>query len=173
MEELENELLDTQNQDVENAIENQNAQLQEDNKEDDKITLSRKEYEALIGQKKYYQTQYKAIKDSKNNSVKTDIQTEQKSDVDNDETLIISLRQDNPLLSREDAAEISKTIKKIAVVNGTSTYEAINDDYVKSLISNKISKQQDYQATPKSSHVAGISNNDKIDTKALFDKYSK
>lgn len=173
MEELENELLDTQNQDVENAIENPEVQAEEV-KNGEKYNKS---YNELYKTMKHYQDGYKklqkVVKELENNSVKTDIQSEQKSEVDNDETLIISLRQDNPLLSREDAAEISKTIKKIAVVNGTSTYEAINDDYVKSLISNKISKQQDYQATPKSSHVAGISNNDKIDTKALFDKYSK
>ena len=167
MEELEKESLDTQNQEVENALENQNKSYDKD-------------WQKVAG---YYQTQDKKhqnritelegevneLKNKLSSVEKTEEKPEQKSEADNNETLIISLRQDNPQLSREDALELSKTIKKVASVNGTSIYEALNDDYVKSQISNKISNQKDIKATAKTSHVAsGISSEKKFDPADLF-----
>lgn len=173
MEELERESLDTQNQEVENALENQN----QGNKP------YKKSYEEVVETSNYYKEQkdkYKnrinelegevnELKNKLSSVKKTEEKPEQKSEVDNNETLIISLRQDNPQLSREDALELSKTIKKVASVNGTSIYEALNDDYVKSQISNKISNQKDIKATAKTSHVAsGISSEKKFDPADLF-----
>lgn len=172
MEDLERESLDTRNQEVENALENQN----QGNKP------YKKSYEEVVGTSNYYKEQkdkYKnritelegevnELKNKLSSVEKTEVQPEQKAEGDN-ETLVNSLRIDNPSLSREDAVELSKTIKKVASINGTSIYEALNDDYVKSQISNKISNQKDIKATAKTSHVASeISNNKKFNAADLF-----
>lgn len=169
MEDLKNESLDTQNQDVENATENQENVIEDDN---ETITISKKEWNSTLGKLKYYQTGYKREKNKdgsepKSTPAQAEEQPKQRVEGDN-ETLINSLRIDNPSLSREDALELSKTIKKVASVNGTSIYEALNDDYVKSQISNKISNQKDIKATAKTSHVASEISNKKFNPADLF-----
>lgn len=140
------EKLDSQNQDVEenNEKENLNTQTKEDNNgkdnEDDKVTLSKKDYETLIGQKEYYQTQYKKIKQPVEKQTK-------KENISDDRTVVLEIRQDYPQLTKEEAIEIADKAKKVATLEGKQISEALNDDYVKSSIQAKLQKKASEEAS--------------------------
>lgn len=106
-EELED--LDPQNQEAEKTEQNQNAQSQEDkneNNEEDKITLSKKDYESLLGQKEYYQTQYKKTKTSEKK-----VNVENKSNNLEDRLAIIEFSTTHKDLDREDIEMVLKLSK--------------------------------------------------------------
>lgn len=145
------EQLDAQNQGgEENSEQNLNAQSQEDNKEnsqeDEKVTLSKKDYQALIGQKEYYQTQYKELK--KDPVKKTGKESDNVSD---DRTIVLEIRQDYPQLTKEEAEEIAAKAKRVASLEGKKINEALTDEYIKSSIDSKLKQKASEDASISSS----------------------